>query len=291
MATDKQQESHLVDEVETTGHEWDGIQEYNNPLPRWWLYTFYVCIIWSVGYWLLMPTWPLVSDFTRGYLGYSQRASVARDIEEARAAQSVYTDKIEKLSLADIRKDSELMEFAVAGGRSAFGVNCIQCHGSGASGGIAYPNLNDDDWLWGGDIEAIHQTIKFGVRSDHEDTRFGDMPAFLKDEILTASEISDVAEFTLTLSGQKADAASVARGAPIFAEQCAACHGPAGKGLREFGAPNLTDNIWLFGRDKSVIVQTVSNGRAGVMPAWSTRLDPVTVKQLALYIHVLGGGE
>jgi len=291
VATDNQQQSHLVDASETTGHEWDGIQEFNNPLPRWWLYTWYICIIWSIGYWVLMPSWPLVSDYARGYLGYSQRASVAHDITEARKAQSVYTDKIMKLSLAEIRQDSELLEFAVAGGRSAFAVNCSQCHGAGANGGPAYPNLNDDDWLWGGDIASIHQTIQFGVRSGHDEARSGDMPAFLRDEILTARQVSDVAEFTLSLSGKAGETAAAARGAPVFAEQCAACHGPAGKGLREFGAPNLTDDIWLFGREKSVIAQTVSNGRAGVMPAWATRLDPVTIKQLALYVHVLGGGE
>ena len=280
-----------TESVGTTGHEWDGIREFNNPLPRWWIWTFYVCVIWSIGYWILMPSWPLVSDYTKGVLGYSQRATLAQDIADARMAQSAYTGKIEKLSLAEIRKDPELLEFAVAGGRSAFAVNCSQCHGAGANGSPAYPNLNDDDWLWGGKISAIHQTIKVGVRSDHEDARVGDMPGFLRHEILTGDQVKDVTEFVLSISGQDADSAATARGAPVFAEQCAVCHGPAGKGLREFGAPNLTDEIWLFGREKSVIAQTISTGRAGVMPAWADRLDAVTIKQLALYVYVLGGGE
>lgn len=297
MASDQNNESQApghggtTDSVGTTGHEWDGIQELNNPLPRWWIWTFYVCIIWSIGYWILMPSWPLVSDYTKGILGYSQRATVARDIADARMAQSAYTEKLEKLSLSEIRKDPDLLAFAVAGGRSAFAVNCSQCHGSGANGAPAYPNLNDDDWLWGGKVAAIHQTIKFGVRSGHEEAHDGEMPGFLRDEILTGDQIKDVAEFVLSLSGQAGDTAAAARGAPVFVEQCEACHGPAGKGLREFGAPNLSDDIWLFGRDKSTIVQTISKGRAGVMPAWADRLDPVTIKQLALYVHLLGGGE
>jgi cytochrome c oxidase cbb3-type subunit III len=288
MADNQQNES---GSVKTTGHEWDGIRELDNPMPRWWLWTYYASVIWAIGYWILMPSWPLVSDYTKGVLGYSQRATVTQNIADARQAQSAFISKIKQLSLSEIQKDPELLEFAVAGGRSAFAVNCSQCHGAGANGAPAYPNLNDDDWLWGGTAAAIHATIKFGVRSGHDDARVGDMPGFLRDEMLTSDQIQDVAEFVLSMSGKSEDSTAAARGASLFAEQCAACHGPAGKGLREFGAPNLRDEIWLFGHDKSIIVQTISMGRAGVMPAWVDRLDPVTIKQLALYIHVLGGGE
>ncbi|MFQ5774361.1 MAG: cytochrome-c oxidase, cbb3-type subunit III [Kiloniellaceae bacterium] len=284
-------ETDAVTGTETTGHEWDGIKELNTPLPRWWLWTFYATIVWAIGYWIVMPAWPLVNDFTRGVLGYTNRAAVAERLAEARAAQSAYIARIEAASLDEIRSDPELLEFALAGGRSAFAVNCSPCHGLGAAGSRGYPNLNDDAWLWGGTLDEIARTIRFGVRSGHEEARFGDMPAFVRDGLLTREQASDVAEYVLSLSGRSTDAAAAERGAEVFAEQCVACHQEGGVGSDELGAPNLADAIWLYGGDKETIVETVSFGRAGVMPAWTGRLAPATIKRLAIYVHSLGGGQ
>jgi cytochrome c oxidase cbb3-type subunit 3 len=278
-------------EPPTTGHEWDGIKEFDNPLPRWWLWTFYACILWAVGYWILMPSWPLVSDYTKGVLGFSQRMSLEREMAAVRKQRAAYALELDQVTLSGISDNPRLLEVALAGGRSAFAVNCSQCHGRGAAGSKAYPNLNDDAWLWGGSLKAIHDTIRFGIRSDHEETRLSDMPAFGKDEILNVAQIGDVVAFVLTLSRQSADQSAAKRGAAMFAEQCAACHKETGKGNAEFGAPDLTDAIWLYGSDRKSILETVTNGRGGVMPAWEGRLDPLTIKQLAVYVHSLGGGQ
>lgn len=280
-----------VSGVETTGHEWDGIRELNNPLPRWWLWTFYACCIWALAYWIVMPAWPLISSHTEGFLGYSSRAQLAKSVERARDAQSVYLDRIDAASLEQIAADQELLDFALAGGRSAFAVNCSQCHGSGAAGFVGYPNLNDDDWIWGGDLDAISHTIHFGIRSDHDETRFNEMPAYGRDELLTREEIDDVAEYVLSLSNNGSDAVAAARGEVTFAEQCSACHMEDGGGNYELGAPNLRDAIWLYGGDKSAVVESITNSRAGMMPAWTGRLDEATIKKLAIYVHSLGGGE
>jgi cytochrome c oxidase cbb3-type subunit 3 len=277
--------------VYTVGHEWDGIKELNNPLPRWWVWVLMATIVWSVGYWIAMPSWPLISSYTEGLLGYSQRATVARSIADAQADKKVYFDRIQTAALADIEKDAELLEFALAGGRSAYAVNCSQCHGAGATGSVGYPNLNDDDWMWGGTLDEIADTIRFGIRSDHEDTRESEMPAFLRDEILTKEQIADVTQFVLSLTNNASDEAAAKRGAPVFAENCAACHREDASGNREFGAPNLRNGIWLYGGAPEDIVATISESRKGVMPAWQGRLDEVTLKLLAVYVHSLGGGE
>ena len=275
----------------TTGHEWDGIREYNNPLPRWWLTIFYACILWSIGYWILYPSWPMISSYTTGVLGYSSRDELKVDIAEAQLARKVYSDRIADAKLDDIVKDPQLMEFVLAGGKSAFGDNCAPCHGSAAQGAKGYPNLSDDDWLWGGSLEAIQQTILYGIRSHHDDTRVSEMPAFGRDELLSSSQIADVTGFVMSLTDPKQDPEKVKAGAAVFAENCAACHGPDGKGGRDFGAPNLADAIWLYGGDRPSIRATIANSRKGVMPHWAGRLPPETIKQLAIYVHALGGGE
>ncbi|GAB4367404.1 MAG: cytochrome-c oxidase, cbb3-type subunit III [Kiloniellaceae bacterium] len=280
-----------VSGIETTGHEWDGIKELNNPLPRWWLWTFYASCLWALAYWIVMPAWPLVSSFTTGVIGYSSRAKLEESMQAARAAQAQYLDRIEQASLEEIVNDRELLDFAIAGGGSAFAVNCSQCHGLGAAGFTGYPNLNDDDWIWGGSLEAISQTIHYGIRSDHEETRFNQMPAFGDDQILERDQINDVAEYVLSLSSSATDAAAAARGESIFAEQCSACHGEDGAGIQELGAPNLTDAIWLYGGSKADVVATIAHSRNGMMPAWTNRLDETTIKQLAVYVHSLGGGQ
>jgi cytochrome c oxidase cbb3-type subunit III len=287
-------ENKEVDQVsgtETTGHEWDGIKELNTPLPRWWLWTFYATCIWALGYWIVMPAWPLISSHTTGVIGYSSRANLADSMSAARAAQSQYLERIEQASLTEITRDRELLEFALAGGGSAFAVNCSQCHGLGASGFAGYPNLNDDDWIWGGTLEAIADTIRYGIRSEHPDSRFNMMPAFGTDGILERGQINDVAEYVLSLSNSATDASAAARGEEIFLEQCAACHMDDGGGSHDLGAPDLTNAIWLYGGDKADIVTTISQSRAGMMPAWTGRLDETTIKQLAVYVHSLGGGQ
>lgn len=278
--------------VETTGHEWDGIKELNNPLPRWWLWTFFACIIWAVGYMIVYPAIPLIKASTPGLFGVTERGNVAIEIAKAKKSQKKFIDQIAAKSLEDIRKDQALFQFAQAGGKAAFAINCIQCHGSGAQGSAGYPNLNDDDWIWGGKLESIYTTIKHGIRfASDDDTRTSDMPAFGKDEILEKDQITQVAAFVATLSGQKADAESAKKGAAIFEENCAACHGEKGKGNKELGAPNLSDAITFYGDTEKDLARQVSNPRHGVMPAWVQRLDDVTIKELAIYIHALGGGE
>lgn len=278
--------------VETTGHEWDGIQEYNNPLPRWWLWTFYVTVIWAIGYWIVMPAWPLVSSYTEGLFGYTSRKAVMAELSEAKTAQSKYLERIRSSSLEKIRSDRELLAFALAGGRSAFMVNCSQCHGSGAAGFKGYPNLNDDDWLWGGSLKSIHDTIKHGIRFEpDEKTRQSAMPRFLADGILKENQINDVAEYVLSLTKRSTDANASKKGMKIYAEQCAACHGVNGEGKAELGSPRLNDPIWLFGSDKETIKTTISYSRNGVMPAWGKVLAPETIKKLTIYVHSLGGGK
>jgi cytochrome c oxidase cbb3-type subunit III len=278
--------------TETTGHEWDGIKELDTPMPRWWLWTYYATIVFALGYVIAYPAWPLISGATPGLLGYSSRAELVKEVDTARMAQSAQLEQVKVLPLEDIRKDADLLQYAVAGGRAAFRVNCIQCHGSGAAGSKGYPNLNDDDWLWGGTLDQIHTTLQHGIRFTADpDTRQSPMPAFGADEILKPEQINDVSEYVLKLSGQAFEAEAATRGITVFAENCVACHGEAGEGNRDFGGPRLTDPIALYAADKAAIVAQVSRPRHGVMPAWNTRLDEVTIKQLAIYVHSLGGGE
>ncbi|MEM7777129.1 MAG: cytochrome-c oxidase, cbb3-type subunit III [Pseudomonadota bacterium] len=294
MTTQDHQHGPEVDDVtgvETTGHEWDGIKELNKPLPKWWLYVFYATIVWSIGYWVLYPAWPLANDYTKGILGYSQRDVVTKAIAANREAQSKFRDAIASKELSEIRSDPELLRFAIAGGKAAFGENCAACHGRGAQGFKGYPNLNDDDWIWGGTLPAIFQTINYGIRASHDETRVSDMPKFGVDELLEPKQITDVASFVLSLSGKGDDAEAAARGKVIFEEQCAACHGDNGKGNQELGSPNLTDAIWLYGSSKEDVVESIHTGRGAMMPPWVGRLDEVTIKSLAIYVHSLGGGE
>jgi cytochrome c oxidase cbb3-type subunit III len=279
--------------VSTTGHEWDGIQELNTPLPRWWLWVFYVCILWSIGYWVVYPTWPLVSDYTKGALGWSQRASVMADVEEAKASHAKENEVIAKASLAEIKGNPQLLNFALASGKAAFGDNCAACHGRGAQGSPGFPNLNDDKWLWGGTLEQIHQTILYGARNGNEKAHVSQMPSFGADKLLTPEQINDAAEYVLSLSKLPHEDAAAQRGNAVFHGDgaCMSCHGEDGKGNQEVGAPNLTDNIWLYGGNKAAIQHQIETGHGGVMPAWVERLDQVTIKKLALYVHSLGGGQ
>lgn len=278
--------------VETVGHEWDGIEELNNPMPRWWLWTFYICIVWAVVYTVFYPAWPMLDRATAGVLGWSSRGQLEKELAVADAKLEPIRRALSQTPIEQLPQNPKLMQAAVDGGRSAFKVYCVQCHGAGAAGSKGYPNLNDDDWLWGGDLATIHQTLQHGIRSPGDDaTRMSLMPAFGRDGILNSTEIQDLASYVRVISRQEKPSASARRGAALFQANCAVCHGADGKGMREFGAPNLTDAIWLYGGDRDTIRQTISQSRSGVMPAWAARLNPVTVKQLAAYVHSLGGGE
>jgi cytochrome c oxidase cbb3-type subunit 3 len=287
----QKREIDAVTGVETTGHEWDGIKELNKPLPRWWLLTFYATILWSIGYWVVYPAWPTMNGYTKGLFGYSQRTVLTEELAAARTAQAPFRAKLATIPLDKIKEDPELLRFAMAEGGAAFQANCAACHGRGAQGFIGYPNLNDDEWLWGGTIAEILQTISVGIRSDEKDARASQMPRFGLDKLLPDAQINEAAEYVLSLSKQETDKAAADRGTKIFADQCASCHGDNGKGKQEQGAPDLTDSIWLYGGSKSAIVESIKTGRGGMMPAWAGRLDPITVKSLAIYVHSLGGGK
>ncbi|WP_312222066.1 cytochrome-c oxidase, cbb3-type subunit III [Rhizobium rhizoryzae] len=276
--------------VETTGHEWDGIRELNNPLPRWWLWTFYATIVWALAYTVVYPAWPMLTSATKGLWGYSSRAELSAELSAAKTAKGDMLQKIAATPVKDILADPQLTKFATAAGAAAFKVNCVQCHGSGAAGGAGYPNLNDDDWLWGGNIEQIHQTISHGIRfQDDAETRTSEMPAF--GDILKPDEIKQVAAYVVSLTEKPHNAALVEPGKQLFADNCASCHGQDAKGNREFGAPNLADAIWLKVRGEEQIIAQIRQPKHGVMPAWTARLGDTTVKELAVYIHSLGGGE
>jgi cytochrome c oxidase cbb3-type subunit 3 len=276
----------------TTGHEWDGIKELNTPLPRWWVITFYATILWAVGYWIVYPAWPMLWSYSTGILHYSSRADVAVELANL---EKIRGDKMVVLGaapLADIEKDPALLALARARGKTVFGDNCAPCHGSGGAGAKGYPNLNDDDWLWGGSLDQIMQTIEFGARSGHAKGHESAMLPFGKTGILKNQEIVTVANYVRSLSELPTSPGyDAAAGKKIFTENCVSCHGDAGKGNQEVGAPNLTDKIWLYGSDEAAIVETITNGRSGVMPAWVGRLDPPTIKALAVYVHSLGGGK
>lgn len=275
--------------VDTTGHEWDEIKELNNPMPRWWVWTFIVTCIWGFAYMFLYPSWPLINDYYKGYLGKTIRDNLHTELAEVAQTRGAVFNRIEMMELADVKNDNELNTYALAAGKAAFGDNCAPCHGTGAQGFVGYPNLNDDVWLWGGSLEEIQYTIKYGIRGIHDDTRLNDMPAYLRDELLSRDEIDSVATYVESLSDNNISATS--EGQTIFVDNCALCHGDDGKGLREFGAPDLTDAIQLYVTDRDSIVDVISYSRSGVMPTWEGRLDEATIKSLAIYVHSLGGGE
>jgi cytochrome c oxidase cbb3-type subunit 3 len=280
--------------VSTTGHEWDGIKELNNPLPRWWLFVFWATVLFSVIYWILMPAWPAFPGMqgnTRGVWGQSDRTNVAADVARLKTERSELSGKLATLDASSILKDHELSELALGLGESAFGDNCATCHGTGGRGAKGYPQLADDVWLWGGTLREIEYTISLGVRTGVEGARELDMPAFGRDQFLTPSQISDLVEYVSALSAREADRAAAERAAPVFAENCASCHGDDGRGGKKQGAPNLTDAEGLYGGDRETIRRTIHGPRGGVMPTWSQRLDPATIRALAVYVHSLGGGQ
>ncbi|WP_309664646.1 cytochrome-c oxidase, cbb3-type subunit III [Tabrizicola sp.] len=281
-------------QVETTGHQWDGIEELNNPLPRWWVWVFYATIVWGIGYTVAYPAWPLITGATPGVIGGSTRADVAAEIERFDAANSAIKAKLVAADLNAIGSDPDLAGYAERAGAAVFRTNCTTCHGSGAAGfvGKGYPNLLDDDWLWGGTMEDIHLTITHGIRNTTDpDARYSEMPKYGVDELLDATQIGQVVEHVLKISGQEHDAVAAEAGATVFAENCAACHMEDGAGDRTQGAPKLTDAIWLYGGTREAITYTVTNARFGVMPNWNKRLSEDDIRAVAFYVHSRGGGE
>ena len=274
---------------ETTGHEWDGIKELNTPLPRWWLYTFYACIAFSLVYVILYPAIPSFSSHTPGVLGYNSRVELEGQLAEARARQAESWDAIAAAELSEIRSNADNLTFALAGGAAAFADNCAPCHGQGGAGRPGFPVLADDAWIWGGSLDDIHATLLHGIRNGGDEARESEMPAYA--DILEPEQIEAVADYVLSLSGAEHDGTSAAAGQEIYAENCAACHGEAGEGLRELGGPRLNDQIWLYGGSRDEIVSQIRQPRLGVMPGWQERLDASTIKMLTVYVHSLGGGE
>ncbi len=281
-------------EVGTTGHSWDGIEELDNPMPRWWLWSLYACIVWAIGYSIAYPAWPMLTRATPGLLGFSTRADVAADIKRFDDANGPMKAKLEGAELTAISTDPALQQYAVSAGAAVFKNNCAQCHGSGAAGvqGKGYPNLLDDDWLWGGDMESIYTTVAHGIRNTTDaDARYSEMPKFGADGLLEKPQIAEVVQYVRQISGQKHDATLAAAGTTVFSENCVACHGEAGKGDRAQGAPNLTDAVWLYGGEVDTLTETVTNARFGVMPNWNGRLSEDEIRAVAVYVHGLGGGE
>jgi cytochrome c oxidase cbb3-type subunit 3 len=274
--------------TETTGHEWDGIKELDTPLPRWWVFTLWVTVVWGIGYVIVYPAWPSLSDYTRGLFGYSSRAELAEELAQVKASRAGWLKRFEAASVEDVAKDNELLNYAMAGGRVIFADNCAPCHGSGGAGAKGYPVLADDDWLWGGTLDQVHETIRVGVRGTHDDTRDSSMPRFGVEETLDKAEIAAVADYVMALAGGGAGDAAAKE---VYVEQCAGCHGEDGKGMHEGGGPNLTDGIWLYGEGRDAVMAQIGNPKHGVMPTWEGRLDAVSIKQVAVYVHSLGGGQ
>lgn len=281
-------------DVPTTGHSWDGIEEYDNPMPRWWVWVFYATIVWGIGYSIAYPAWPLISGATPGLLGSSTRADVVAEIKRFDDANATIKQALIDADMTTVSANPELMSFATNAGAAVFRTNCSTCHGSGANGveAAGYPSLLDDDWLWGGDVENIQATITHGIRNTtHPDARWSQMPAFGADEILERPQIDEVVEYVLKLSGQDHDATLAVAGEAVYLENCSACHMENGSGDITQGAPNLADAIWLYGGSRDAVTYSVVNARFGVMPGWNERLTEDEIRAVTLYVHSRGGGQ
>ena len=274
---------------DTTGHEWDGVKELNNPLPKWWLYVFLACVVFAIGQFVLYPSIPGWTGHYRGTTGFTQRGQVDQDVAAVAARRAVYMDKIKALSFEQIRQDPQLLNVAQTAGRIAFAENCQPCHGAGGAGVIGYPALGDDVWLWGGTYDAIQQTIVAGIRSEHPNARASQMPAF--GAVLKPDEMRAVVDHVMALYGAPVTGANVDLGAKIYAEQCVTCHGDKGQGVTDQGGSRLAARVHLYGDDRISVERQISQPRMGMMPAWNTRLDAGTIKALTLYVHQLGGGQ
>jgi cytochrome c oxidase cbb3-type subunit 3 len=276
---------------ETTGHEWDGITELNTRVPRaiWWFIG--ITHVWALLIWILMPTWPLINTYTKGVLGIDQQERVEEKVRALRLARADWVDAIEQQSFDDIRADPKLMDIVSKTGPVLFADNCSGCHGEKAQGGPGFPTLTDLDWLWGGEDDTIMETLRVGINAPHPETRVSQMMAFGRDGILTREEVRTVVDYIMSLSGSSdVDPVRLAEGAGIFADNCAACHGEDATGLREMGAPDLTDDVWLYGGDADILFHTVHDGRQGWMPSWEDRMSLADRKIMTLYLQQLAEG-
>lgn len=278
----------------TTGHEWNGIKELDTPVPRGVLMFLIVTHVFAVLWWFLMPTWPLLTTYTKGILGVDQREIVEEQLVQANAARSDWVGRIETASYDAILADERLMETVVQTGGQLYGDNCAACHGTDARGRIGYPDLTDGDWIWGGGPEAIEQTIRVGVNTLNPESRMGQMPAFGRDEVLDRQQVREVAMYVLSLSDPSVstpdNVEQIQSGEEIFLTNCAACHGENAAGMADMGAPNLADSYWIYGGDLQTIVASVHGGRQGHMPTWDERLTDAQIRILSLYVHALGVG-
>jgi cytochrome c oxidase cbb3-type subunit III len=286
--------NHAPGDPNTTGHSWDGIEEFDNPMPRWWVWIFILTVIWAVGYWVVYPAWPGLQSSTAGMLGYSSRANVAAEIQQFEQRHDPLFAQLLEKDPAEIAADADLHRFAVNAGAAVFRAQCSQCHGAGGAGVQAsgFPNLLDDDWLWGGTMDAIVQTVSYGIRnSDFDDARYSEMPAFGRDEILAAEEVDQVTHYVLSMSGADHDAALAGAGEVLYLDNCAACHGDSGEGNYDLGAPRLNDQIWLYGGNFDAVRHSVYYARFGIMPGFNNRLREAEIRAVAAYVHQLGGGQ
>ncbi len=278
-----------------TGHDWNGIKELDTPVPRGILIFVIITHIIAVVYWFLTPAWPYGESYTRGLLGIDQRKTVEEQIVASTAQRAAWSKQIETADFAAIQADASLMSIVRSTGHQLFGDNCAACHGIDGKGRANYPNLTDDDWQWGGDVQQIAQTISVGVNTSNPSTRLGEMPRFGVDQMLPADDIEKAANYIYSLSNPDHARAetteTIAAGREVFVANCATCHGEDARGKPDVGAPNLTDNRWLYGGDMETIIATIHGGRRGHMPTWDQRLTLTEIKILALYVHSLGSGD
>jgi cytochrome c oxidase cbb3-type subunit 3 len=274
--------------IHTTGHEWSGITELDTPIPRAVKIFYALAFAIGLAMWILLPTWPLLTTYTPGLLGFSQRDFVQDQLAEAVDQRAGWADRIAILDLNDNSGDSEVRDIAIRTGETLFIDNCAVCHGQDASGGPGFPDLRDRAWLWGGTAEEIHETLRVGINSQHDETRLGQMPAFGRDQILERADLRALVTYVRHLAGlEQAEAEAREVGEALFAENCASCHGEDAKGDATLGAPNLTDGFWIYSGDRETVYRTLFGGRQGHMPHWGDRLNPVQLKILALYVRSL----
>lgn len=277
---------------ETTGHEWNGITELNTPVPKAiWIFLTLATICAAIM-WILLPSWPMGSTYTKGLLHDDERVTVKKKLTQAALIRNPWEVRLAQADYSDLENDKELTSLIMRNGKRLFEDNCAMCHGREAKGGHGYPNLVDDQWLWGGTPETILETINIGINSDHEDSRVSEMMAFGRDGILNVQERRNVIYFVRSLSNNNISGTlggeDITAGAKVYSENCAICHGENGKGQTELGAPNLTDQFWIYGNDYEAMSSVLRNGRRGVMPFWSERLSLPERKILSFYILKLG---
>ncbi|WP_323815067.1 cytochrome-c oxidase, cbb3-type subunit III [Cellvibrio sp. NN19] len=256
-------------EAQTTGHVYDGIEEYDNPLPRWWFWMFILTFVFSIGYLVLYPgmgAW-------KGAGGWTSVGELRGDQEKAQAVYAETYGVYSKMPIEDVAKNPDALKM----GFRLFSNNCAICHGADGGGNPGFPNLTDKDWLYGGTPEKILETITHGRKAA--------MPAWVG--VIGEEGVAQVAEYVLQLSGSEHDAAKAEAGSKLFATNCVVCHAADGKGNQLVGAPNLTDKIWLYGGEPATIRQTIRDGRNGVMPAQQELLKEDRIHLLAAYVYSL----